>query len=109
MARRAGDRGAQGLLVLLSRAAPREGARASLAGQGHSRRPPGVAHQIPDTAKARGMTEDQVKEQVILAAQPTKQFVTVEEVASLALYLCSDGARQITGAILSMDGGWTAA
>jgi 3-hydroxybutyrate dehydrogenase len=70
---------------------------------------PLVEKQIPDTAKARNLTEAQVKEDVILAAQPTKEFVTVEEVASLAVYLCSDGARQITGALLSMDGGWTAA
>jgi 3-hydroxybutyrate dehydrogenase len=58
--------------------------------------------------KARGLTEEQVKQDVLLAAQPTKQFVTVEQVASLALYLCSDNAAQITGANLSIDGGWTA-
>jgi 3-hydroxybutyrate dehydrogenase len=69
---------------------------------------PLVEKQIPDTAKARGMTEDQVKRDVILAAQPTKEFVTVEEVAALAVYLCSDLAKAITGANLSIDGGWTA-
>ena len=69
---------------------------------------PLVEKQIPDTAKARHMTEQQVKEDVILAAQPTKEFITVEEVAAMAVYLCSDAARQITGALLSMDGGWTA-
>jgi 3-hydroxybutyrate dehydrogenase len=69
---------------------------------------PLVEKQIPDTAKARGMTEEQVKRDVILAAQPTKEFVTVDEVASLAVYLCSDAARAITGANLSIDGGWTA-
>jgi len=69
---------------------------------------PLVEKQIPDTAKARGMTEEQVKRDVLLAAQPTKEFVTVEEVADLAVYLCSDSAKAITGANLSIDGGWTA-
>jgi 3-hydroxybutyrate dehydrogenase len=69
---------------------------------------PLVAKQIPDTMKARNMTEEQVKRDVLLAAQPTKQFVTVDQVASLAVYLCSDAAAQITGANLSIDGGWTA-
>ena len=70
---------------------------------------PLVEKQIPDTMKARNMTEDQVKRDVLLAAQPTKQFVTVDQVADLAVFLCSDSAAQITGANLSMDGGWTAA
>jgi 3-hydroxybutyrate dehydrogenase len=69
---------------------------------------PLVEKQIPDTMKARGLTEEQVKRDVLLAAQPTKEFVTVEEVAALAVYLCSDAARSITGANLSIDGGWTA-
>ena len=69
---------------------------------------PLVEKQIPDTAKARGMTEEEVKRDVILAAQPTKEFITVDEVASLAVYLCSDSAKSITGANLSIDGGWTA-
>jgi 3-hydroxybutyrate dehydrogenase len=70
---------------------------------------PLVERQIPDTARARNLTEEQVKRDVILAAQPTKQFVTVEEIAALALFLASDAARSITGAMLPMDGGWTAA
>ena len=69
---------------------------------------PLVENQIPDTMKARNMTREQVMNDVLLAAQPTKRFVTPEEVASLALYLCSDGAASITGANMSMDGGWTA-
>ena len=69
---------------------------------------PLVEKQIPDTMKARNMTEEQVKRDVLLAAQPTKELVAVDEVASLAVYLCSDSARSITGANLSIDGGWTA-
>ncbi len=67
-----------------------------------------VEKQIPDTMKARGMTREQVMNDVLLAGQPTKQFVTVEQVASLALWLCGDNAASTTGANLSMDGGWTA-
>lgn len=70
---------------------------------------PLVEKQIPDTMKARSMTREQVMNDVLLAGQPTKQFVTVEQVAALALYLCRDEAAQITGANLSVDGGWTAA
>jgi len=70
---------------------------------------PLVENQIPDTMKSRGLTRDQVINDVLLAAQPTKQFVTPEQVAAMAVYLCSDAAAQITGANLSMDGGWTAA
>jgi 3-hydroxybutyrate dehydrogenase len=70
---------------------------------------PLVEKQIPDTMKARNMTAEQVKADVILAAQPTKQFVTVEQVAALAVYLASDAARSITGTLLPMDGGWSAA
>ncbi|PWB67023.1 MAG: 3-hydroxybutyrate dehydrogenase [Bradyrhizobiaceae bacterium] len=69
---------------------------------------PLVEKQIPDTMKARGLTEDEVKRDVLLAAQPTREFVTVDQVAALALYLCSDAAAQITGTNLSIDGGWTA-
>ncbi len=69
---------------------------------------PLVEKQIPDTMKARNMTEEQVKRDVLLSAQPTKEFVTVDQVAALAVYLCSDAAAQITGANLSIDGGWTA-
>jgi 3-hydroxybutyrate dehydrogenase len=70
---------------------------------------PLVEAQIPDTMQARGLTRDQVINDVLLAAQPTKQFVRPEDVAALAVFLCSDAAQQITGANISMDGGWTAA
>ena len=69
---------------------------------------PLVENQIPDTMKARGLTREQVINDVLLAGQPTKQFVTVDQVASMALYLCSDAAASITGANMSIDGGWTA-
>ncbi|MFC3164705.1 3-hydroxybutyrate dehydrogenase [Ciceribacter thiooxidans] len=69
---------------------------------------PLVEKQIPDTAKARGISEAQVKSDVMLKFQPTKEFVAVEEVAAVALFLASDAARQITGTHISIDGGWTA-
>jgi 3-hydroxybutyrate dehydrogenase len=69
---------------------------------------PLVEKQIPETMKARNMSRDQVINDVLLEAQPTKEFVTIEQVASLALFLCSQDAAQITGANLSIDGGWTA-
>ena len=69
---------------------------------------PLVERQIPDTAKARGISEDAVVKTVLLAGQPTKRFVGIEEVAALAVFLASDAAASITGAILSIDGGWTA-
>jgi 3-hydroxybutyrate dehydrogenase len=69
---------------------------------------PLVEKQIPETMAARHMTREQVMNDVLLTAQPTKQFVTVEEVASLAVYLAGDMARSITGSIITIDGGWTA-
>ncbi|KQU49681.1 3-hydroxybutyrate dehydrogenase [Sphingomonas sp. Leaf339] len=70
---------------------------------------PLVENQIPDTMKARGLTREEVMNDVLLAAQPTKEFVTPEQVAAFGLFLCRDEAASITGANLSMDGGWTAA
>jgi 3-hydroxybutyrate dehydrogenase len=69
---------------------------------------PLVEAQIPDTMKARGLTEEEVKRDVLLAAQPTKEFVTVDQVASMALYLTSDAASCITGSLQQLDGGWVA-
>jgi 3-hydroxybutyrate dehydrogenase len=70
---------------------------------------PLVEKQIPATMAARGLTREQVINDVMLAVQPTKAFVTVEEIAALAVYLSGDMARSITGAIIPVDGGWTAA
>ena len=69
---------------------------------------PLVEHQIPETMKARNMTKEQVIHDVLLEAQPTKEFVTSDQVAALALFLCGDNAAQITGTTLPVDGGWTA-
>jgi 3-hydroxybutyrate dehydrogenase len=69
---------------------------------------PLVEKQIPDTAKARGITEEEVVRTVLLAAQPTRRFVTIEEVAALAAFLAGEEAGSITGAIIPIDGGWTA-
>jgi len=71
-------------------------------------RTPLVEGQIDDQAKAHNMPRERVIREVILAAQPSKRFVEVEEVAALALYLCGDMAKSITGASISIDGGWTA-
>jgi 3-hydroxybutyrate dehydrogenase len=69
---------------------------------------PLVEKQIPDTARARGISEAAVIRDVLLAAQPTKKFVTVEQVAALTAFLCSEDAASITGAVLPIEGGWTA-
>ena len=68
-----------------------------------------VDAQIADTAKVRGISEEQVVNDVLLAAQWTKRFVTIEQIGALAVFLCSDSAANITGAALPIDGGWTAA
>jgi 3-hydroxybutyrate dehydrogenase len=69
---------------------------------------PLVAKQVPDTARARGISEQEVIDDVMLRAQPTKKFVTIEQVAELASFLCGDAAANITGTTHSIDGGWTA-
>jgi 3-hydroxybutyrate dehydrogenase len=69
---------------------------------------PLVQRQIPEQAKARGISEEAVMRDVLLAAQPTKEFVEVSQIAALATFLCSDDAASITGALLPIDGGWTA-
>ena len=69
---------------------------------------PLVQAQIPDQARTHGMSEDEVVQKVMLAEQPTHRFIAIGEVAALAAYLVSDAAKSITGAALSIDGGWTA-
>lgn len=69
---------------------------------------PLVENQIPDTMKARGLTREQVINDVMLERQPSKQFVQPDELAALALFLCRDEARNITGANYNVDGGWVA-
>jgi 3-hydroxybutyrate dehydrogenase len=71
-------------------------------------RTPLVEKQIPETAKARGLSEEAVIRDVLLHAQPTREFVTTEQIGALAAFLCTDAAASITGTALPVDGGWTA-
>lgn len=68
---------------------------------------PLVEKQIPDTAKEYGISEDEAIEKVILLKQPSKEFVTVEQIGGIVTFLCSESAAQITGTTISADGGWT--
>lgn len=67
-----------------------------------------MAQQVADQAKVHGISEDAVIRDIILAPQPTRQFVQPEEIAEMAAYLCGPLARSITGTAISIDGGWTA-
>ncbi|HWU93751.1 MAG TPA: 3-hydroxybutyrate dehydrogenase [Sphingomicrobium sp.] len=104
----AAKHGVAGFTKTVALEAARDGVTANCISPGYVWTPL-VEKQIPDTMQTRGLTREQVMNDVLLAAQPTKRFVTPEEVADLAVFLCSEGARSITGANLSMDGGWTAA
>ncbi len=100
--------GLAGLTKTLALEAAADGVTVNMVSPGYVWTPL-VENQIPDTMSARGLTREQVINDVLLAAQPTKRFVTPDEVAALAVFLCRDEARSITGANLSVDGGWTAA
>jgi 3-hydroxybutyrate dehydrogenase len=104
----AAKHGIAGLTKTVALEAARDGVTVNCISPGYVWTPL-VERQIPDTMKTRGLTREQVMSDVLLAAQPTKRFVTPEEVAALALFLCRDEAASITGANLIMDGGWTAA
>ncbi len=104
----AAKHGIAGLTKTVALEAARDGVTVNCISPGYVWTPL-VESQIPDTMKTRGLTREQVIDDVLLAAQPTKRFVTPEEVAALTLFLCRDDAGSITGANLSMDGGWTAA
>lgn len=69
---------------------------------------PLVAGQVADTARARGISEEEVLRDVMLLAQPTRRLVGIDECAALTLFLCSEGAASITGTVIPVDGGWTA-
>ena len=103
----AAKHGIAGLTKTVALEAARDGVTVNCISPGYVWTPL-VEKQIPDTMKSRGMTQEQVMNDVLLAAQPTKQFVTPEQVAALAVFLCRNEAASITGANISMDGGWTA-
>jgi 3-hydroxybutyrate dehydrogenase len=103
----AAKHGLLGLTKTIALEAAEQGVTANAICPGYVKTPL-VERQIPDTARARGMSEEQVVRDVLLAAQPSRRFVQVEEIAALVVFLCSDAAASINGAALSVDGGWVA-
>ena len=103
----AAKHGLAGLTKTVALEAARTGVTVNMVSPGYVWTPL-VESQIPDTMRTRGLTREQVMNDVLLAAQPTKRFVTPEEVAAAVLFLCGDEAGSITGANLNVDGGWTA-
>ena len=103
----AAKHGLSGLTKVTALEGAEHGVRCNLVCPGYVHTPL-VDGQIDDTAKARGMTRDEVGKNVLLAAQPTKEFVTAEQIGGFVAFLCSPDADQINGADLSMDGGWVA-
>jgi 3-hydroxybutyrate dehydrogenase len=103
----AAKHGIAGLTKVLALELARHGVTANCISPGYVWTPL-VENQIPDTMAARGMTREQVINDVLLAPQPTKKFVQPEEVAALAVFLCRDEAQNINGANYTIDGGWTA-
>ncbi|MEO6041746.1 MAG: 3-hydroxybutyrate dehydrogenase [Croceibacterium sp.] len=103
----AAKHGLAGLTKVLALELAEHGATANCISPGYVWTPL-VENQIPDTMAARGMTREQVLNEVLLAKQPTRKFVQPEEVAALAVFLCRDEAQNINGANYTIDGGWTA-
>lgn len=103
----AAKHGLLGLTKTIALEAAQEGVTVNAICPGYVKTPL-VEKQIPDTAKARGISEEEVIRDVLLAAQPTKEFVTTEQLGALAVFLCSDAAASINGTAISVDGGWTA-
>jgi len=103
----AAKHGIAGLTKVVALEGARDGVRCNAICPGYVYTPL-VEDQIADTAKSRGISEEEVKNDVLLAAQPTKEFVTDEQVAAMASFLCSEDAQQINGAMMQIDGGWVA-
>ena len=103
----AAKHGLAGLTKVVALEGAEEGVRCNAICPGYVYTPL-VEGQVADTAKARGISEEEVKRDVLLAAQPTKEFVTAEQIGDMAVFLCSDAGSAINGAMLQMDGGWVA-